>query len=169
MAVLNPQHLLQQAEKLVVPPQNGPPLQVDIRRAISAAYYAVFHAVLTAAADRYVGSTRRGDPEYGLLYRSVDHRRLKELCAELSKTSAPRRYQPYLPAKGMDGFSSFAVAVTELQEKRHVADYDPMVRLKTSDAKVAVSTARSALHLLQTMDAGERNVFLSLLVFPARP
>jgi hypothetical protein len=52
MATLNPDHLLAQAERLIRAPPAGPPLQVDVRRAISAAYYSVFHAVLTAAATR---------------------------------------------------------------------------------------------------------------------
>lgn len=168
VAVLSPDHLLQQAANLIAPPLKGPPLQVNIRRAISAAYYAVFHAVLTAAADQYVGVTRRADPHYGLVYRSVNHGRLKDLCAELSKASAPKRYQPYLPSGGMSGFSSFATALIDLQERRHEADYDPMVRLKTSDAKAAIRSARSALDLLENMAVSERNAFLSLLVFPAR-
>jgi hypothetical protein len=39
LAILNPEHLFEQAEKLVIPPPAGPPRQVDIRRAVSAAYY----------------------------------------------------------------------------------------------------------------------------------
>jgi hypothetical protein len=55
VAILNPEHLLEQAERLIEPPPAGPPRQVDIRRAISSAYYAVFHATLAAAARRFGG------------------------------------------------------------------------------------------------------------------
>jgi len=51
VAVLNPNHLFEQANKLITI-QVGPPRRVDIRRAISAAYYATFHATITAAADQ---------------------------------------------------------------------------------------------------------------------
>src|SRR5215216_7618181 len=44
VAILNPEHLFDQAEKLILSPPAGRPRQVDIRRAISAAYYGVFHA-----------------------------------------------------------------------------------------------------------------------------
>lgn len=169
MAILNPSHLLEQADKLVAPPPNGPPRQVDIRRAISSAYYAVFHLVAAAAADRYVGASRRAKAEYGLVYRSIDHRRLKELCVELSKQTPPKQYQQFIPATGMSPFfSRFAAAVVELQEQRHTADYDPMVRLKTANAQAAVKTARSAVQRFPKMSKGSRDVFVSLLVFQTR-
>lgn len=69
MAVLNPSHLFEQANKLIAI-QVGPPRQVDIRRAISAAYYATFHATITAAADQFIGVTNRDTSRYGLVYRS---------------------------------------------------------------------------------------------------
>jgi len=58
VAVLDPNHLFEQANKLITI-QVGPPRQVDIRRAISAAYYATFHATITAAADQFIGVTSR--------------------------------------------------------------------------------------------------------------
>jgi hypothetical protein len=70
VAVLNPNHLFEQANKLITI-QTGPPRQVDIRRAISAAYYATFHATITAAADQFIGVTNRDTSRYGLVYRSV--------------------------------------------------------------------------------------------------
>jgi hypothetical protein len=50
VTILNPDHLLEQADKLISPPAAGPPRQVDLRRAISSAYYGLFHSCLTAAA-----------------------------------------------------------------------------------------------------------------------
>lgn len=78
MAVLNPDHLLEQADRLLAPPGGGAPRQVDLRRAISNAYYSLFHAVLTDAADDFVGSTHRQSPRYALVYRSVDHKSLRK-------------------------------------------------------------------------------------------
>ena len=80
MAVLNPDHLLEQADGLIVPPGGGAPRQADLRRAISNAYYAVFHAVVTQAADELVGKTNRTTPRYALVYRSIDHSSLRKVC-----------------------------------------------------------------------------------------
>jgi hypothetical protein len=83
LAILNPEHLLEQAGRLIAPGLRGQPRQVDLRRAISAAYYAVFHAALTLAADHFVGVTRRATSQYSLVYRSIDHRSLRDLCIEV--------------------------------------------------------------------------------------
>src|SRR2546428_459657 len=65
VAVLNPNHLFEQPNKLITT-RVGPPRRVDIRRAISAAYYATFHATITAAADQFIGVTSRDTSRYGL-------------------------------------------------------------------------------------------------------
>lgn len=169
MAVLNPAHLLEQAERLVVPPPAGPPRQVDVRRAISAAYYAVFHFILTEAADDLAGKTKKGSPRYALVYRSVDHSKLKDLCLEMKKPILPAKYQRYSPARGFgSNIQAFASALVELQEKRHAADYDPAIRVKTSDAKLAIGTARSAIRRFGMASRARRKAFLSLLLFPPR-
>lgn len=169
MAVLNPDHLFEQADKLIGSPTAGPPRQVDLRRAISAAYYGVFHHVLTAAADQFVGVSKRQTRLYPLVYRSVDHRSLRDLCTEAKKTQVPVRYQRYVPPAGFgENIQAFASAVLELYEKRHTADYDPSSRVKTSDATFAIATARSAVGRFQRASPSRRQAFLTLLLFPPR-
>lgn len=70
MAILNPDHLFGHAEKLVVPPPAGPSRQVDLRRAISSAYYGLFHFVPTSVADEFVGTSLRATGRYVLVYRA---------------------------------------------------------------------------------------------------
>jgi hypothetical protein len=169
VAILNPDHLFEQAERLVQPPAAGPPRQVDVRRAISAAYYGLFHAMLIASADQFVGVTKRSTNQYALVYRSIDHGSLRKLCETAKAQSLPPKYARNTPAGGLGrNISAFAAAFLELQEKRHAADYDPIVRVKTSDAKLAISSARAALVRFQQSDDEERKAFLSLLLFPPR-
>jgi hypothetical protein len=169
LAILNPEHLFEQAEKLVIPPPAGPPRQVDIRRAVSAAYYGIFHAALAAAADQFVGITKRSTSQYGLVYRSIDHRRLRELCEDVRKAAPPAKYNAHTPAGGFGSdIAAFADALVELQERRHAADYDPMIRMKTSDALFAIKTAQAAVQRFGKASAAHRHAFLSLLVFPPR-
>ncbi len=169
MAVLSSDHLLDQAAKLVVPPPAGPPRQVDVRRAISAAYYAVFHHVLTAGADAFVGVTKRGSPHYALLYRSVDHRSLRELCSEVRKQKPNRKYQQYAPADGFGAdIKAFSTALIDLQEQRHAADYDPSILVRTYDAKLAIATAQNAIKRFYHADIDQQKSFLTLLLFPPR-
>lgn len=169
MATVNPEHLLEQAERLIDPPPAGPPRQADVRRAISAAYYAVFHALLTAAADELIGKTKRSSPEYALAYRSMDHRWLKELCAEVGKPQPGKKLAALMPAGGFGpNLQALATAVVELQERRHEADYNPLIKVKTADALLAIRTARSALRRFDRTPAAKRKRFLTLLVFQPR-
>ena len=165
MAILNPDHLFDQAEKLVAPPPAGPPRQVDLRRGISAAYYGLFHYCLTAVADEFVGVTQRATSRYALVYRSIDHKTLKELCMEAKKQTPPAKYVPDFPSGGFDpSIQAFSTAAIELQEKRHRADYNPQPRFRTSDANLAISTARSAVQRFQAANDEHRKLFLTLLI-----
>jgi hypothetical protein len=160
VASLNPEHLFEQADRLVGPPSAGPPRQVDVRRAISSAYYGVFHATLTAAADQVVGATKRSSGQYGLVYRSIDHKALRILCEGAQRRTPPAKYAPYIPAGGFGpNIAAFAEAVVELQEKRHSADYDPRIRVTTFEAKVAIRAARAAVQRLTAATAAEREAF----------
>jgi hypothetical protein len=155
VAILNPDHLFEQASKLITP-QAGRPRQVDVRRAISAAYYAIFHATITGAVDQFVGVTNRDRSRYGLVYRSVNHAWLRDLCKEVQKPTLSNKFKPYAPSTGFGpNITAFAAAVVELQEKRHSADYDVMIRMNRSDAAFAIATARAALdRLVRQADRG---------------
>lgn len=169
MAALNPEHLLDQAERLIAAPPAGPPRQVDLRRAVSSAYYAVFHFVLTALADEVAGRTQRGTPRYELVYRSVDHRQFYSLCDELRKSSPKQKLLPYLTARGPGvNMQAFAAAAVDLQQQRHRADYNPTPRFRTSEVQLIISTARGALTRFQRLTAPRRKAFLTLLLCPPR-
>ena len=170
MPVLNPEHLFDQADRLTAPPgAGGAPRQADLRRAISSAYYGVFHAVLTEAADGFVGRTKQDTPRYALVYRSVDHRTLRAICEDVKKSTLPAKYSKYVPRGGFGpDLVALAYAVVELQEKRHTADYDPLFREKMSDAILAIATARTALSQFRNANAIPRKAFLSLVVFSPR-
>jgi uncharacterized protein (UPF0332 family) len=163
---INPDHLFEQAASLISP-QAGRPRQVDIRRAVSAAYYAIFHAIITAAADQFIGVTNRGESRYGLAYRSVDHGWLRKLCEEVQKSSLSVKFKSYAPSAGF-GANMAAFAAATLQQRRHAADYDVMIRMNKSDASVAIATARAAVSRFSATSPPERLAFLSLLLFAPR-
>ena len=175
MPVLNPDHLLEQADSLIAPVGRGASRQADLRRAISNAYYALFHAILTGVADDFVGRTSRQTPRYSLVYRSVDHASVRALCNVLTsedykkKRKLSPKYILHEPAGGFGAdLLEVATAFTDLQEKRHLADYDPLYRVRLSDAVLAVATARAALRRLGNANAQKRRAFLSLVAFKPR-
>jgi len=169
VTVVHPEQLFQQAEKLIEPPPAGPALQVSLRRAISSAYYGVFHFILTAVSDAFVGSSFRTKPRYALVYRSVDHGTLRSLCAEVAKPTPSARYRPYVPSSGFGpDLKLFAEVVADLQSKRHQADYDPLQRFQMRDARLAIETGRVAIARFKAAPEDSRKLFLTLLLCPPR-
>lgn len=55
----------------------------QMRRAVSTAYYALFHKVLRAAAERFMGPGQENASEFSLLYRSFDHHQMRNTCESL--------------------------------------------------------------------------------------
>jgi uncharacterized protein (UPF0332 family) len=169
MPAVNPDHLLEQADRLISVSGSGARRQADLRRAISSAYYALFHATATAIADDLVGRAHRASPRYSLVYRTVAHNGLLRLCEEVVKPTLSLKYLRYAPIGGFGtDVVSFANAVIGLQEKRHLADYDPLFRVEASDALSAVATARSALQRFGKASRASRKAFIALALFSPR-
>jgi hypothetical protein len=166
LTLLNAQHFFERATRLAASQSSGPPRQVDLRRAISDAYYGIFHATLAAAADQYVGASKRPTSGYLLVYRSISHGSLRELCSEVMKPALPRSLIRHVPPCGFGlDLRAYAEGVLELQEKRISADYDPQKRYRRWDAVATIAAAQRAL--THTPEA-EREAFLALLVFKPR-
>jgi hypothetical protein len=159
----DPEHLLGQADALAASPEAR---QADLRRAISAAYYGLFHFTLTAAADTVVGFDDRSSARYSLVYRSVDHSRLRALCSQLSGTK-PQNL-PLVPSGGFGSIADFARIAGHLYELRNLADYDPSRDFTPDEAKVAISDARQAITWFQQGTKEQQEMFLTLLLFKSR-
>lgn len=169
MAVLNPLHLLEQARSLVRLNPGRKPRQIELRRAISAAYYAVFHQLSIAAADEFLGATLRSDPRYALIYRSIDHGQVRRLCEDAAKSNPPPKYARYLQVRPFtSGIKNFANALAVLQSRQHEADYDPSISLGSVDALYAIDLAERAIAAFNAAPHDERKLFLTFLLFPPR-
>jgi uncharacterized protein (UPF0332 family) len=169
LALINSEHLFSQADALLLQTGRGSLRQADLRRTFSNAYYGLFHAILTAAADEAVGRTRRNDPLWTLAYRSISHQRLKTVCNDLQAATLKPKIRRYEPPGGFGGhIVTIAGAVSELQDRRHAADYDPSQSFLQTDARAALQTARSAVNRLAYLEADQRRAFLYLLLFEPR-
>jgi uncharacterized protein (UPF0332 family) len=159
----DPEHLFGQADALAAGTE---PREADLRRAISAAYYGLFHFTLTAAADMVVGSGNRSSARYGLVYRSVDHLRLRALCAQLNATK-PQNLS-LVPSGGFGTIADFARIVCYLHELRNLPDYDTSRDFTPDEARVAISEARQGIKWFQQGTAEQQQAFLTLLLFRSR-
>lgn len=127
-----------------------------MRRAVSTAYYAVFHALAETCADRLVGA-RSGQLEraWNQAYRALPHNFLKG-----SKPKALKDFPP--------GIQNFVTEFNALQVKRHAADYDPHARFSLWDVFEALQQAREAIDLLGKQTRKDQKAFAILILMERR-
>jgi hypothetical protein len=167
---MNPADLISHGRGLI-PTHRGAPKQVALRRAVSAAYYALFHAILRTTSDDLVGKTsqKRRSPAYRLLYRAFEHSNIRRVCIEAVKSKLSPKFAEALgTSKFPESIQVAARGFLLLQEKRHDADYDPYLRWSKSDARVALLMAEHAIGVLDGADASDRRIFLMLMLFSPR-
>src|SRR5437879_6207016 len=110
------------------------PRQADLRRAVSTAYYALFHAIARNNADLLVGvGPKRPNKAWRRLYRSIDHGPAKKRCGEVAGLKFP------------PGIVRCANTFVALQEARHLADYDPTYSINQREAQTLVGQAGQAI------------------------
>jgi hypothetical protein len=154
----DPEKLLRQADVLAA---SVAATQVDLRRAISAAYYAVFHFCATAAADMILSASARSSPRYSLVYRSIDHSRFRALPRQLNGS-------PITPANEFGKIGDFAEITANLNERRSLADYDPSQTYTAAGVKVTISDARLAIDWFRSCTQEQQEACLLMLLFKSR-
>lgn len=159
--------LLMHADDLVSAGRRGTAQHISLRRAVSAAYYGLFHYLLTDATDGLIGKTKRSNAAYSLIYRSFEHRKMRDRA-----TRAINLPQKLRASLGIANFSMpiryGAAAFVQLQAERHRADYDPNYKLSADTARTQISLARDAITAFSTAAKEEYELFLVLLLFDPR-
>jgi hypothetical protein len=123
--------LLAQALQLI---HVTPPSQLTLRRAVSAAYYAVFHYLIAEATSNW-----NNVPLRAALARAYDHGTMK---ASSSRILDPKKF----PYSGQDptvvtNLRFVAQTFSQLQEDRHFADYNLTEDLSPAEALTQVKSA----------------------------
>jgi uncharacterized protein (UPF0332 family) len=161
--------LLTVAKLLVGTNRKGAPSQASLRRAVSTAYYALFHALVGAAADLFVGRTKRSTPRYTTVYRAFDHRRMREGSEAIDKPVLAAKAKNALGvAAAQQELRDVASAFVTLQQRRHWADYAPTGSISRSDAQDLVGQAELAIAQLKAADADQRANWLAFLLTSTR-
>ena len=151
---MNPRDLLETARRLA---QLGAAqaTQADLRRAISTAYYALFHCLAAAAADLLTGSDR--SLEWHQVYRALEHAKAKHAC----------RQQRVLRAFPME-IRRFAEMFVDLQEARHEADYALEGEYSKPDVLAIIHRAWNAINEFEQAGVQHRRGFAVHVLFKRR-
>ncbi len=158
--------LLAQADLLVATDKTKPK-QVNLRRAVSSAYYAFFH-YLTEETCRELLGTQNDKRRYRhILARAFDHGCMKEACVAFGGRSLPTKVANSLPKVFAIPPDLQLVAQTfvQAQEKHHLADYDRNARFTRWDVAGFIHEVRRAIGSFETIDnANPRQFFLVCLL-----
>ena len=131
---MNWEQLIAISRLLAEPPEygeaRGRPQQARLRRAISTAYYAMFHALAENNANTLIGSSSdlRNSEEWTRTYRAINHGTARSQMI----ASAIDRFP--------DPISDFAETFVDLQTQRHDADYNPRAAFTRSETFKPQST-----------------------------
>ena len=158
---MNWEQLIAIARLLASAPEHGErrgrPQQAQLRKAISAAYYAMFHALARNNADTLIGASPRFRrlTAWTQTYRALDH------------GFARRQIN-----RGLTGFASeiqdFGDAFVALQEERHRADYDPIAQFTRFETVQLIDRAANAITAFTNADPTQRKAFAAHVLFRVR-
>jgi uncharacterized protein (UPF0332 family) len=154
--------LLEQAQHLVQRDRKRP-RQASLRRAISAAYYALFHCLVASATAELVGTNKDRRALRTMLARSYTHTGMAKVCQAFACAGTPPKHlKPVFDQeKPSAEIQSVATAFRELQEAREEADYNPYHMVSRTEAELLVEQARDALRAWDDVPDGlVRRAFL---------
>jgi uncharacterized protein (UPF0332 family) len=132
--------LLQQAYDLA-DKEPTDPKQASLRRAVSTAYYAVFHLLIDEAVSKWAVERQRSE-----LARTFGHSKMKGICDDVVKSVKSGADLPH-------ELNTVAHNFIQLQQYRHTADYDNSKQWSRTDVKDVLILATDAFHGWQTIGA----------------
>jgi len=139
--------LLAQAEYLAKREPKRP-RQASLRRAISAAYYALFHLLIYEAARLFV----RDERLWKLTNRAYGHGEMSRISKAFVKSEWPKVFDPVKAAMPIpQAIRDVAAAFVDLQDARHDADYNLAKVFTRGEALAHIERAKQAFDDWETV------------------
>ena len=124
--------------------------QSSLRRAVSTAYYALFHCLANCCADMLVGGpgSGRSEPAWHQAYRALQHGTAKVRCDN-------RRMIQRFPVE----IQGFAQQFVHMQGKRADADYAPSLTLEQADVIADIENTEQCIAQFEGAPDRDRRAF----------
>ena len=150
-----------EAAELLLAVNSGQPKQAMLKRAVSTAYYALFHALAHTNVDALLG-WRMQSPRYWEIvtpvYRLIEHGAAKQAFDKLARVHPTE-----------DVFIKIGSAFAELQKQRMTADYDPKPSFTLSGVRELIAVAQEAVGDVRSLKRDDRRLLASYLIAKRRP
>ena len=157
---MNPQDLIRSARRQASGDGRGRPRQTDLCRAVSSAYYAMFHTLARCGADLLAGATRSAQrqPAWAQTYRALEHGHALNQCRNRAVVD---RFPPAI--------QEFAGHFVETQRNRHRADYAPLTSFSRSWVGMLIDQTERIIGQFNATPAADRRAFAIYVLFRLRP
>ena len=146
------------------------PKQVNLRRALSSAYYAVFHFLVHEACCIQFGTQHVQAPFRNVIGRAFTHNVMKAACTGFGGGTLKDAVIKGLPRDANGRYSvpkairDVATAFVELQEKRQLAEYDWNERFKRSDVLTEIEDGKDRVAKFTALPmSDDKRFFLACL------
>lgn len=146
------------------------PRQAHLRRAVSTAYYAVFHYLVDEVCCAQIGTQNSQKEHRHALARAFVHTSMREACTSFAGGTLKETVIKGLPRDGNGNYPipkeirDIASTFAELQEKRHLADYDLSERFEKSEVLTLIDQARAHVSRFRNLaNSDTRKFFLACL------
>ena len=137
----------------------GRPREANLRRAVSTAYYAMFHCLAASCADALIGGqgANRRYAAWRQTYRALQHGTAKARCQR------QRELQQY-PSE----IQVFAALFVSMQQERHWADYDPAASFSKNPVIQRIAQAEAIIADFLQAPLPDRRAFAAYVLLDFR-
>ncbi len=135
------------------------PRQTNLRRAVSTAYYALFHCLTACCADTLAGRAGAGSSAeaWRQAYRALNHGPAGSRCKE---AVAERNFPP--------GILDFAMLFTAMKRERERADYDPDARFTKAEVTQHINETATTISGFLATSIKDRRAFAVYVLLRTR-
>jgi hypothetical protein len=153
-----PKDLLEQATFLAHK-ESKRPKQASLRRAVSTAYYALFHQLCADGSELLAPNT--GIASRHKIQRWFDHGTMKVTCGRFSKTPLISELSDLIGPTVSDDLRRVAINFVNLQNARHWADYDMGWNVNRVQTFSYIEQSKEACEAwVRIRKTGEANIFI---------
>jgi hypothetical protein len=139
--------------------------KIDMRRAVSAAYYALFHRINGDAVELIAPNVSLATNHR--IQRWFEHAKMKEICGRFVKQTLDQPLLDLIGGSSSPELQTVCRNFIALQEARNSADYDLSYKIDWKLTVACIDRSTDAIRAwVQIRNTEEANVFiLSLLMF----
>ena len=156
---MRPLDFIATARDLAGANRKGRPREINLRRAVSTTYYALFHCLASCCADAIAGGSRanRSPSAWNQAYRALEHGTTRKRCERQCRIKE-------FPSE----IRNFAQQFADLQIKRHKADYDPDARFSENEVIQVILEAENVIRRFTMAPLKDRRAFAVYVLLPIR-